>query len=42
MSSNYNGQPRSAVAAVEDGKSWLWVQRQSYEDLIIKDRKLYE
>lgn len=42
MSSNYNGQPRSAVAAVEDGKSWLWVERQSYEDLIIKDRKLYE
>ena len=42
MSSNYNGQPRSAVVAVEDGKSWLWVQRQSYEDLVIKDRKLYE
>ena len=42
MSSNYNSQPRSAVVAVEDGKSWLWVQRQSYEDLIIKDRKLYE
>ncbi len=42
MSSNYNGQPRSAVVAVEDGKSWLWVERQSYEDLVIKDRKLYE
>jgi diaminopimelate decarboxylase len=42
MSSNYNSQPSSAVVAVEDGKSWLWVQRQSYEDLVIKDRKLYE
>ncbi|MCL5072572.1 MAG: diaminopimelate decarboxylase [Actinobacteria bacterium] len=42
MSSNYNSQPKSAVVAVEDGKSWLWVERQSYEDLIIKDRKLYE
>ena len=42
MSSNYNSQPRSAVVAVEDGKSWLWVERQSYEDLVIKDRKLYE
>lgn len=42
MSSNYNSQPKSAVVAVEDGKSWVWVERQSYEDLVIKDRKLYE
>ena len=42
MSSNYNGQPRSAVAAVEDGKSCIWVERQSYEDLIAKDKKLTE
>jgi diaminopimelate decarboxylase len=41
MSSNYNGQPRSAVVAVEDGKSWVWVKRQAYEDLVSKDRKLY-
>jgi len=42
MSSNYNSQPRSAVVAVEDGKSWIWVERQSYEDLVAKDRRLYE
>ncbi len=42
MSSNYNGQPKSAVVAVEDGKSWVWVQRQSYEDLVAKDNRLYE
>jgi diaminopimelate decarboxylase len=42
MSSNYNGQPRSAVVAVKDGKSWVWVDRQSYEDLYMRDRKLYE
>jgi len=42
MSSNYNGQPRSAVISVKDGKSCTWVERQSYEDLIIKDKKLNE
>ena len=42
MSSNYNGQPKSAVIAVEDGKSWVWVDRQPYEDLYMRDRKLYE
>jgi diaminopimelate decarboxylase len=42
MSSNYNGQPKSAVAAVEDGKSWLWVERQTYRDLVSKDRRLYK
>ncbi len=41
MSSNYNGQPKNAVAAVEDGKSWLWVERQAYRDLIAKDKRLY-
>ncbi|MBM3710432.1 MAG: diaminopimelate decarboxylase, partial [Actinobacteria bacterium] len=42
MSSNYNGQPKSAVVAVEDGSSWLWVERQSYDDLVAKDKKLYQ
>jgi hypothetical protein len=41
MSSNYNGQPKNAVAAVENGKSWLWVERQTYQDLVSKDRRLY-
>jgi diaminopimelate decarboxylase len=42
MSSNYNGQPRNAVVAVEDGKSWLWKKRQTYKDLVIGDVRLYE
>ena len=42
MSSNYNGQPRSAVVAVEDGKHCYWVERQTYEDLVSKDKKLKE
>jgi diaminopimelate decarboxylase len=42
MSSNYNGQPKSAIVAVEDGKDWLWVSRQTNKDLIMNDRKLYE
>ena len=42
MSSNYNSQPKSAVVAVEDGKSWVWIERQDYKDLILGDRNLYE
>lgn len=42
MSSNYNSQPKSAVAAVEDGRSWIWVKRQSYKDLVRGDVRLYE
>ncbi len=42
MSSNYNGQPRSAVVAVEDGNHCCWVERQTYEDLVSKDKKLSE
>jgi diaminopimelate decarboxylase len=42
MSSNYNSQPKSAVVAVEDGKSWIWIKRQTYKDLVIGDVKLYE
>jgi len=42
MSSNYNGQPRSAVVAVEDRRSWIWIKRQTYKDLMIGDVGLYE
>jgi diaminopimelate decarboxylase len=42
MSSNYNGQPKSAIVAVEDGKNWLWVKRQTYKDLVMGDVRLYE
>jgi diaminopimelate decarboxylase len=42
MSSNYNGQPKSAVVAVENGKSWVWIKRQTYKDLVMGDVKLYE
>lgn len=42
MSSNYNGQPKSAVAAVENGDSWIWIKRQTYKDLVMKDVGLYK
>ncbi len=42
MASNYNGQPKSSVVAVEDGKSWTWVNRETYKDLIKGDKRLYE
>ena len=42
MANNYNSQPKSAVAAVENGKSWIWIKRQTYKDLVIGDVKLYE
>ncbi|MFZ3386935.1 MAG: diaminopimelate decarboxylase [Candidatus Hydromicrobium sp.] len=42
MSSNYNGQPKSAVVAVENGKSWVWIKRQTYKDLVMGDVRLYE
>ena len=42
MSSNYNSQPKSAVVAVENGKSWVWIKRQTYKDLVMGDIRLYE
>ncbi len=42
MSNNYNSQLKSAVVAVENGKSWMWIKRQTYKDLVIGDVKLYE
>lgn len=40
MSSNYNGQPRPAVIAVEDGRAEEWIRRESYEDLIKNHKEL--
>ena len=34
MSSNYNGQPRPAIIAVENSKDHIWIERESYKDLI--------
>ncbi len=42
LSSNYNSQPRSAIAAVENGDSWIWIKRQTYKDLVMKDVGLYK
>jgi len=40
MSSNYNGQTRPLVAAVEDGRSQIWIDREKYEDLIKNHKNL--
>jgi len=40
MSSNYNGQTKSAVVAVGKNKARFWVVRQEYKDLASKDRRL--
>jgi len=37
MSSNYNGLPRPAVVLVNNGKSGLMVQRETYADLVKND-----
>lgn len=42
MSSNYNGQPRPAVIAVDGGNDYIWIKRESYKDLIKGHGKLYE
>ncbi len=42
MSSNYNGQIKGAVIAVEDQKSRVWIERQNNNDLIKGHRKLNE
>jgi diaminopimelate decarboxylase len=34
MSSNYNGQPRPAIVAVENNEDHIWIERESYKDLI--------
>jgi len=40
MSSNYNGQPRPAVIAVDSGKDFVWIKRENYKDLIKGHGKL--
>jgi diaminopimelate decarboxylase len=34
MSSNYNGQPRPAIIAIENNTDSIWIERESYKDLI--------
>jgi diaminopimelate decarboxylase len=40
MSSNYNGQPRPAVVAIKDGLDQVWIERESYRDLIKNHKEL--
>ena len=42
MASNYNGQTKCAVVAVEEGASWPWIERQTYQDLVAHNKELYE
>jgi hypothetical protein len=42
MSSNYNGQTKPAIVAVENGKDYLWIERESYKDLIKGHGELHE
>lgn len=42
MSSNYNGQTRPAIIALEDGKDYVWIERETYNDLIKGHGKLHE
>jgi len=42
MSSNYNGQPRPAVIAVEKSRDYVWIKRETYKDLVKGHGKLYE
>ena len=41
MSSNYNGNPRMAVLMVKDGEARVIVERESYEDMVAKQRPLH-
>jgi diaminopimelate decarboxylase len=41
MSSNYNGNPRMAVLLVKDGQARTIVERESYEDMVVKQRPLH-
>lgn len=42
MSSNYNSQTRPAVVAIEDGKDYVWIKRETYNDLVRGHGKLHE
>lgn len=41
MSSNYNGNPRMAVLLVKDGQARTIIERESYEDMVVKQRPLH-
>ena len=38
MASNYNGQPRPAIVFVKDGEARVTTRRETYEDLMLRDR----
>jgi diaminopimelate decarboxylase len=40
MASNYNMLPRPAVVFVENGKDFLAVERETYDDLLAKQRSI--
>lgn len=40
MASNFNGQPRPAMVMVKDGQARIIIERETYEDLIRKHRRL--
>lgn len=41
MASNYNGNPRPAVVLVNDGEARVIIERESYSDLVAKQRPLH-
>jgi diaminopimelate decarboxylase len=41
MASNYNGNPRPAVLLVNDGRARVIVERESYADLVARQRPLH-
>jgi diaminopimelate decarboxylase len=41
MASNYNGNPRPAVVLVNDGEARVIVERESYSDLVARQRPLH-
>jgi len=41
MASNYNGNPRPAAVLVKDGQARVIIERETYSDLVAKQRPLY-
>jgi diaminopimelate decarboxylase len=42
MASNYNGNPRPAVILVNEGQARVIIERESYADLVAKQRPLHD
>jgi diaminopimelate decarboxylase len=42
MASNYNGNPRPAVILVNEGQARVIIERESYSDLVAKQRNLHD